>query len=101
MHTFSSLREQFLGEYRGTLEAADEAAVFYSLHALELKRLPPLPEEKVMQGFDKPGLAVIHKKEDLAAWLMKQSYKNVSLLLMSAGNYDGLDITSLINGITQ
>jgi UDP-N-acetylmuramate: L-alanyl-gamma-D-glutamyl-meso-diaminopimelate ligase len=101
LHTYSSLNEQFLTEYQGSLEDADAAAVFYSPHALELKRLPPLPEEKILSGFGKKGLAVIHKKEELAEWLMKQSYKNVNLLLMSSGNYDGLDIQALINQITQ
>jgi UDP-N-acetylmuramate: L-alanyl-gamma-D-glutamyl-meso-diaminopimelate ligase len=101
LHTYSSLNEQFLTEYGGTLEEADAAAVFYSPHALELKRLPPLPEEKVQAGFEKAGLSVIHKKEELASWLMKQSYKNANLLLMSSGNYDGLDIVAFINRITQ
>ena len=101
LHTYSSLNEQFLTEYQGSLEDADAAAVFYSPHALELKRLPPLPEEKILSGFGKKGLAVIHKKEELAEWLMKQSYKNANLLLMSSGNYDGLDIQALINQITQ
>jgi UDP-N-acetylmuramate: L-alanyl-gamma-D-glutamyl-meso-diaminopimelate ligase len=101
LHTYSSLNEQFLTEYQGSLEDADAAAVFYSPHAIELKRLPPLPEEKILSGFGKKGLAVIHKKEELAEWLMKQSYKNANLLLMSSGNYDGLDIQALINQITQ
>ena len=101
LHTYSSLNEQFLSEYRGSLDDADATAVFYSPHALELKRLPPLPEEKIVAGFGKKGLAVIHKKEELAEWLMKQSYKNANLLLMSSGNYDGLDIQALTNQITQ
>lgn len=101
LHTYSSLNEQFLAEYQGTLEDADAAAVYYSPHALELKRLPPLPEEKIVSGFGKKGLAVIHKKEDLAEWLLKQSYKNVNLLLMSSGNYDGLDIVALTDQIIQ
>ncbi|HEV3324868.1 MAG TPA: Mur ligase family protein [Puia sp.] len=101
LHTYSSLNEGFLAEYGGTLEDADAAAVFYSPHALELKRLPPLSEEKVAAGFDKKGLIVIHKKEELAAWLTKQSYKNANLLFMSSGNYDGLDIQALTNRITQ
>ena len=101
LHTYSSLNEQFLTEYQGSLEDADAAAVFYSPHALELKRLPPLSEEKIISGFAKPGLAVIHKKEELARWLMQQSYKNANLLLMSSGNYDGLDTQTLTNQITQ
>ncbi|HET6256942.1 MAG TPA: Mur ligase family protein [Puia sp.] len=101
LHTYSSLNEQFLTEYQGSLEDADAAAVFYSPHALELKRLPALPEEKILSGFGKRDLEVIHKKEDLADWLMKQSYKNANLLLMSSGNYDGLDIQALTTQITQ
>jgi UDP-N-acetylmuramate: L-alanyl-gamma-D-glutamyl-meso-diaminopimelate ligase len=96
LHTFSSLNEQFLAEYKGSLDPADKAVVFYSRHALELKRLPLLPKEKVEEGFGKAGLMVITEKEELADWLMKQSYKNVNLLLMSSGNYDGLDISDFL-----
>jgi UDP-N-acetylmuramate: L-alanyl-gamma-D-glutamyl-meso-diaminopimelate ligase len=101
LHTFSSLNEQFLHEYKGALDLADEAVVFYSRHALELKRLPPLPEEKVVSEFGKPGLVVIQEKDKLNNWLMERSYKNANLLLMSSGNYDGLDLVSLIDHITK
>jgi UDP-N-acetylmuramate: L-alanyl-gamma-D-glutamyl-meso-diaminopimelate ligase len=101
LHTYSSLNEQFLSEYSGSLDPADKVVVFYSRHALELKRLPPLPESTVKAGFGKPGLVVIQDKEELLAWLMLQSYKNVNLLLMSSGNYDGLDVTALSSRIIQ
>jgi UDP-N-acetylmuramate: L-alanyl-gamma-D-glutamyl-meso-diaminopimelate ligase len=101
LHTYSSLNEQFLREYRGAMEPADKAVVFYSRHALELKRLPMLPPEKVAEGFGKEGLTVINEKEELLAWLTQQSYENVNLLLMSSGNYDGLDMISFANQITQ
>jgi UDP-N-acetylmuramate: L-alanyl-gamma-D-glutamyl-meso-diaminopimelate ligase len=101
LHTYSSLNEEFLSEYKGALDDADQAVVFYARHALELKRLPPLPPEKVQTGFGKPGLHVIQEKEELNRWLMKQSYKNVNLLLMSSGNYDGLDINALSDSITK
>lgn len=101
LHTYSSLNEQFLHEYRGALDLADEAVVFYSRHALELKRLPALPEEKVVSEFGKPGLVVIQEKDKLNNWLMERSYKNANLLLMSSGNYDGLDLVSLVDHITK
>jgi UDP-N-acetylmuramate: L-alanyl-gamma-D-glutamyl-meso-diaminopimelate ligase len=101
LHTYSSLNEQFLTEYQGSLADADAAAVYYSPHALELKRLPPLPEERIIEGFGKKGLAVLSRKEDLEDWLLKQSYKNANLLFMSSGNYDGLDIQALTDRITQ
>jgi UDP-N-acetylmuramate: L-alanyl-gamma-D-glutamyl-meso-diaminopimelate ligase len=92
LHTYSSLNEQFMKEYKGAMDPADVAAVFYSGHALELKRMPPLPKEKVVEGFARQGLAVLNKKEELVQWLQSQSYQNASLLLMSSGNYDGIDM---------
>ena len=96
LHTYSSLNEQFLSQYEGALDLADKAAVFYSRHALELKRLPLLPKEKVAAGFAKPALAVVTEKEELRSWLTQQSYKNANLLLMSSGNFDGLDIRDFL-----
>ncbi|MHA4846225.1 UDP-N-acetylmuramate--L-alanine ligase [Flavitalea antarctica] len=92
LHTYSSLNEKFMEEYNGVMTMADEAAVFYSKHALELKKMPDLAVGAVSAGFNKPGLEVINKREDLERWLKKQDYENASLLLMSSGNYDGLDM---------
>jgi UDP-N-acetylmuramate: L-alanyl-gamma-D-glutamyl-meso-diaminopimelate ligase len=101
LHTFSSLNENFMTEYEGAMDEADEAAVFYSRHALELKRMPPLPKQLVKNGFAKKGLNVITDKKDLLAWLLEQDYTNASLVLMSSGNYDGLDINSFAKNITE
>jgi UDP-N-acetylmuramate: L-alanyl-gamma-D-glutamyl-meso-diaminopimelate ligase len=99
LHTYSSLNKDFLSQYQGTMSEADAALVFYSGHALELKKMPELPKEKVYEGFGKPGLIVANKKEDLYQWLKQQSYENANLLLMSSGNYDGLDILTFAREI--
>jgi UDP-N-acetylmuramate: L-alanyl-gamma-D-glutamyl-meso-diaminopimelate ligase len=96
LHTYSSLNEQFMQEYKGALDTADAAAVFYSSHALELKRMPPLPEEAVQNGFAKEGLLVFTDRHKLEAWLSQQDYANSNLLLMSSGNYDGMDIVNFV-----
>lgn len=101
LHTYSSLNEQFLPEYKGSLDPADRAVVFYSPHALELKQLPPLKPESIRAGFGKEGLTIINDQEELLKWLHQQSYENVNLLLMSSGNYDGLDMTLFARRITQ
>src|SRR5690606_10326750 len=41
LHTFSSLNKDFMDQYKNTMDQADEAVVFYSRHALELKRMKP------------------------------------------------------------
>ena len=100
LHTYSSLNESFMPEYRGAMDMADLAVVFYAKHALELKRMPALPAEKVKAGFAKPGLLVINTAAELEQWFREQDFQQTNLLLMSSGNYDGLDIKALAARLT-
>ncbi|MEJ7769999.1 MAG: Mur ligase family protein [Chitinophagaceae bacterium] len=97
LHTYSSLSIQFMNEYRGAMELADRAAVYYSKHALALKRMPALPRQAVIDGFAKEGLMVLNEKDELTKWLLHHDFTNANLLLMSSGNYDGLDIITFVN----
>ncbi len=101
LHTFSSLNEAFMNEYKNSMDKADEAIVFFSKHALELKRMPDLSKEVVQTGFDKKNLIVMNDKKDLEKWLLQHDFKNATLVLMSSGNYDGLAIDSLIENIIK
>ena len=94
LHTYSSLNKEFMHQYKGALEKTDIAVVFYSKHALQIKGLPELPESYVVEGFDKNGLRVMTDKNALEAWLRTQDYSNTNLVLMSSGNYDGIDLPS-------
>ena len=100
LHTYSSLNETFMQEYNSALEAADEAAVFYSKHALELKRMPELKKEAVKAGFAKDNLEVITDRPHLESWLNGQDFSNAIVLFMSSGNYDGLDVVQFSEKIT-
>jgi UDP-N-acetylmuramate: L-alanyl-gamma-D-glutamyl-meso-diaminopimelate ligase len=97
LHTYSSLNAGFMSEYQHAMDEADGPAVFYSKHALELKRMPELPKEAVEKGFGTPGLKVFNDRKHLEAWLLEQNYDDACLLLMSSGNYDGLDIATFAN----
>lgn len=101
LHTYSSLNEHFMMQYNQAMELADVAVVFYSKHALELKRMPPLPETAVVKGFDKPGLKVFTDKNTLADFLLNQDYSNTNLLLMSSGNYDGTNVAALAKQVVS
>jgi UDP-N-acetylmuramate: L-alanyl-gamma-D-glutamyl-meso-diaminopimelate ligase len=101
LHTYSSLNEAFMHEYEGAMDKADAAVVFYSKHALELKRMPDLPVDKVLAGFHKEGLLVMNDKETLWQWLGEQVYAETNLVLMSSGNYDGLDMLTFAKQITD
>lgn len=101
LHTYSSLNAQFMKEYQGAMDKADDAAVFYSRHALELKRMPELPSSVVQEGFGKKGLEVFTDRTDLERWLKGKEYKNSVVIFMSSGNYDGLDTELFSRGIVQ
>ena len=79
-------------EYAGAMDKADVAVVFYSKHALELKRMAPLAPESVIAGFAKEGLLVFNDKDALWQWMKAQEYEQSCVLLMSSGNYDSLPI---------
>jgi UDP-N-acetylmuramate: L-alanyl-gamma-D-glutamyl-meso-diaminopimelate ligase len=101
LHTYSSLNEAFMPQYAGALDAADAACVFYSPHAMEIKRMPPLPKASVEAGFAKPGLAVLANRQALEGWLLQQDFDHANLLLMSSGTYDGLDLAWLTDMVLQ
>lgn len=101
LHTYSSLNEQFMYEYNGSLEKADVAAVYYSKHALELKRMPELKKDAVKKGFNKSNLVVMNNREELNEWLNNLDLTNAVVLFMSSGNYDGVDIDDYAHTITR
>jgi UDP-N-acetylmuramate: L-alanyl-gamma-D-glutamyl-meso-diaminopimelate ligase len=99
LHTYSSLNVNFMNEYKGALDDLDASVVFYAKHALEIKKMPELPVQKVMEGFDKPGLIVMNDKYELEKWLLTIPNHDANILFMSSGNYDGLNINSLAKAI--
>jgi UDP-N-acetylmuramate: L-alanyl-gamma-D-glutamyl-meso-diaminopimelate ligase len=100
LHTFSSLNEKFLHEYKGSLDAADRAVVFYTHHALQHKKLPPLDPTRVAADFGNDQLAVINDKDALIQWLYQQDYQRTIVLLMSSGTFDGADMLTFAKTIT-
>ncbi|MDP1624002.1 MAG: Mur ligase family protein [Bacteroidales bacterium] len=92
LHTYSSLNKEFLNHYQGTLEPADAAIVYFSPHALQLKRLPEITEQQVKDGFNKKGLEVFTDSKLLEERLLMDKYPETVLLMMSSGNYDGIDL---------
>jgi UDP-N-acetylmuramate: L-alanyl-gamma-D-glutamyl-meso-diaminopimelate ligase len=84
-------------EYKGAMNRADEAIVFYSRHALELKRMNFLDPKIVKNGFQKEGLEVITEREKLVQKLKSYTFNNTNFLFMSSGNYDGLDILATLH----
>lgn len=95
LHTFSSLTAEFLKQYAGTMDKADVAFVYYSQHALQLKKLPDLDPEQVRLSFANTGLRVFTDSAQMVAELKKMLWRQTNLLMMSSGNFDGIDFAAL------
>ena len=97
LHTFSSLTQEFLQQYNGTMDLADVRYVYYSKHALQLKKLPDLNPEQVRHAFG--NVEVFTDSAALVASLKTMEWKNANLLMMSSGNFDGIDFNQLADEI--
>ena len=97
LHTYSSLTPEFLKQYNSSLDAADEAAVFYSPEALEIKNLPPIEKDQILKAFGRTNLKVFTNALSFQEYLRNMDYTNKVLLLMSSGNYGGLDFDEMKN----
>ena len=95
LHTFSSLNENFLKEYEGSMAAADEAIVYFNPHTIEHKKLKPVTTEQVKNAFSGNNISVWTDPQKLFDELKEKNYRNKNLLLMSSGNFDGMDLNQL------
>ncbi len=91
LHTYSSLNAEFLKEYKGALDAADKAVVFYSPHAVEIKKLEKVSEQQIESAFERDDLIIYTDPSKFKQFLFSQKLENTAVLLMSSGNYGGLD----------
>ena len=95
LHTYSSLSKAFLHQYKHSLDMADIPVVFFDPHAIALKKLPPISIDDVKQGFDQPNLHVFTNSSDLELFIRNHNMKNKNLLLMSSGNFGGINKKTL------
>ncbi len=95
LHTYSSLNPKFLKQYQKALDAADEAVVFYAPKALAIKQLAPISARQIKEAFKRDDLKVFTDPKDFSDYLFSQNLNNTALLLMSSGNYGGLDFEKL------
>lgn len=95
LHTYSSFNPEFLKEYKGALDAADEAVIFYLPESVAIKKLKEVSPEQISRAFQRDDLNIFTDAVSFHAYIENQKYKNTTLLLMSSGNYGGFDLKKL------
>lgn len=94
LHTFSSLKKEFLPQYEGAMLAADSAIVYYSPKVVAHKKLDPITPELVSDGFG-GNVHVMTETQAVLDFINHQKWNNKVLLMMSSGNFDGIDYDQL------
>lgn len=100
LHTFSSLMADFLPQYKGCMEEADRAFVYFNPKVIEHKRLTPITVEEVRNAFGTDNVTVFTDSQALQAELSRLvpqlavKPEGVALLMMSSGTFDGIDVNT-------
>ena len=99
LHTFSSLNKSFLDNYNGTMEAADVAFIYFNKQTLKHKKLDDLSAEDVKKAFAGKNVIVLNSSKEMEDCLLKMKWEQQNLLLMSSGNFDGIQFAELAEKI--
>ena len=101
LHTFSSLTAEFLQQYAHCMDKADVPIVYFNPHTIAHKHLPPITEEMILDSFKNEKIKVYQDSSMLKDDLLKMKWKNKTLLMMSSGNFDGLDFKEIAQSILK
>lgn len=94
LHTYSSFNPEFLKEYKGALDAADVAVVFYIPESVAIKKLDPVSPQQIKDAFKRDDLQILTNAAAFKELVYAQDYSNSVVLFMSSGNYGGLDLNA-------
>jgi UDP-N-acetylmuramate: L-alanyl-gamma-D-glutamyl-meso-diaminopimelate ligase len=101
LHTFSSLNKEFLSQYKDTFKAADVPVVYFNPETVKHKKLENISEKDVKDSFNSKELKVFTDNKQLSDYLIGLDWNNKNLLLMSSGNFGGLDVKQLAKEIVE
>jgi UDP-N-acetylmuramate: L-alanyl-gamma-D-glutamyl-meso-diaminopimelate ligase len=101
LHTFSSLNKKFLPQYKDSLKNAQLPIVYFNPEKVKAKNLEPITESDIRNAFANQAITVFDDSKKLEALLLQQSWKNKNLLMMSSGNFGGIDLKSLSEKIVS
>jgi UDP-N-acetylmuramate: L-alanyl-gamma-D-glutamyl-meso-diaminopimelate ligase len=99
LHTFSSLNKKFLPQYKDSLKNVQTPIVYFNPEKLKAKKLDPISVSDVRSAFHNPNIEVFEDAAKVQAFLLSQEWKNKNLLMMSSGNFGGIDLKQLADKI--
>lgn len=96
LHTYSSLNKKFLSEYKGCMDTPDTAIIYFNPESIAHKKLDPITKKDIRTAFGRKDLLVFSKSKQLKEYLKSLDWNNQNLLMMSSGNFNGINFKKLI-----
>ena len=97
LHTFSSLNEEFLQQYKGCMNEPETAIIYFNKKIILHKKLNSITKKQVYIAFNRKDLKIFTDSNKLKEYLKSLELKNKNLLMMSSGNFNGIALEDLIN----
>ena len=101
LHTFSSLSKNFLPQYKGTMDPANKAIVFFNPEVVAHKKLPVIETDDVIRGFKNEQLIAINDSYELKELLLASTEGESIVLLMTSGSFSGMDMKAFAQEIVS
>ncbi len=101
LHTFSSLKKEFLTHYQSCMDKADTAIVYFNPKTVEHKKLEPISKDDVFKAFGNPNLRVMTDALEMTNFLKSEYTGAQNVLLMTSGNFDGIDLKAFAEELTN
>lgn len=95
LHTYSSLNPEFLSQYKGALDKADEKIVYYNPEALAIKRMQHISPDDIREAFGDDSIQVFTSSNELKNHLESIDKSQKVFLMMSSANFGAIDLKEL------
>ncbi len=95
LHTYSSLNKKFLPQYKDSLKNAQVPVVYFNPEKVQQKKLEPITASDIRSAFANPRIEVFDDAGKLQEFLLAQNWHDKNLLMMSSGNFGGIDLRNL------
>ena len=95
LHTFSSLNKSFLKEYSGSMNNADNALVYFNPETIKHKNLESISKDEIKKAFNNKNIVVYNNSDNLISDMLNTKIDNTIVLIMTSGNFSGVDINHL------
>ena len=99
LHSFSSLNRNFIPQYKDSMKSAQLQIVYFNAEKMKAKNLEPLEASVIRKAFAAPSMHIFNDAKTLEDFLLQQSWPSKNLLMMSSGNFGGMDISRLAEKI--